>query len=220
MVSAVQSRQRDADAHPLERLRRGYEDRGFSFIIEPDDTALPNFLVPCRPDAIAQKAGENIAIKVRKRPGFGLDGTLADIRKRLSEHPGWRLDVVYLQAEPLGSVAVARVDMATLRRKIAELRQLNASGQSQAAFVMSWSLLEAASNLLGGEASNQPKSAGQVVQWLAMNGYVDMTSEARLRTLAELRSRIVHGGVDVEATTGEVDEMLAAVEQALNPDPA
>ncbi|MGD9885271.1 MAG: HepT-like ribonuclease domain-containing protein [Reyranella sp.] len=102
-----------------------------------------------------------------------------------------------------------------IRRRVEETRALMIQGQPRAAFVMAWSLLEAALHRIDSEKGARPRTPGTVVETLAMLGRIDPTLERRVRPLIELRNRVVHGDLQVEPSADDVRSVLSAVEQSL-----
>jgi uncharacterized protein YutE (UPF0331/DUF86 family) len=199
----------------LEGLRARYEDQGFDFTVAPDSRELPDFLGPYRPNALARKPGLNVAIEVKRQQTLSGQRSLQQIRQLLEGHPDWQLKVVYMGADPSQSVNISPAPLAALRARMEEIRALNADGHRRAAFVMAWSVLEAALNSVRADARSKPRAPGTVLESLAMDGYIEPDMERRMRSLIEPRNRIVHGDLDVEPTSADVELVLSAVSETL-----
>jgi uncharacterized protein YutE (UPF0331/DUF86 family) len=218
--SPAQAWSQEAEVQFLEGLRSRYEGEGFSFTIAPDPAELPAFLAGYKPDALARKPGLNIAIEVKRHQSPVTQKRLQDIRRLFEGHPEWQFNVVFMGTEPLQSVTIPPAPPAAIRKRMEEVAALNAGGHHRAAFVMAWSLLEAALHSIGGETISKPRTPGTVVQTLAMNGYIEPEMERRMRALIELRNRIVHGDLNVEPTSSDVELVLSAIQQTLGADAA
>jgi uncharacterized protein YutE (UPF0331/DUF86 family) len=218
--SPAQAWSQEAEGQFLNGLRSRYEAQGFSFTIAPDPADLPAFLGSYKPDALARKPGLNIAIEVKRHPSPATQKRLQDIRRLFEGHPHWQFSVVFMGYEPLQSVTIPPAPPAAIRRRMDEVAMLNAGGHHRAAFVMAWSLLEAALHSIVGETTSKPRTPGTVVQTLAMNGYIEPEMERRMRTLIELRNRIVHGDLNAEPTSTEVELVLSAIQETLPADAA
>jgi uncharacterized protein YutE (UPF0331/DUF86 family) len=218
--SPAQAWSQEAEGQFLNGLRSRYEAQGFSFTIAPDPADLPAFLGSYKPDALARKPGLNIAIEVKRHPSPATQKRLQDIRRLFEGHPDWQFSVVFMGYEPLQSVTIPPAPPAAIRRRMDEVAMLNAGGHHRAAFVMAWSLLEAALHSIVGETTSKPRTPGTVVQTLAMNGYIEPEMERRMRTLIELRNRIVHGDLNAEPTSTEVELVLSAIQETLPADAA
>jgi uncharacterized protein YutE (UPF0331/DUF86 family) len=215
MISPAQTLSQDAEEEFLERLRARYEDQGFAFTIAPNSRELPDFLGSYSPDAVAKKAGLNIAIEVKRHQTLTTQHSLQKIRRLFEGHPDWEFNVVYIGIDPLQPVTIPSAPPAMIRARVDEVRTLNSEGHHRAAFVMAWSLLEAALHSIGGETTNKPHTPGTVVQTLAMNGYIEPEMERRMRSLIELRNKIVHGDLNAEPGSVDVELVLSAISETL-----
>jgi hypothetical protein len=217
MSSSAQSSQPEAETHFIESLRSRYEDRGFTFIVHPKKAQVPDFLGSYVPDALALKPDRNIAIEVKRRQGPVAERSLKDIRRLFLGHPDWQFDVIFMGADPLESVSIPIPTLTTVHRRMEEVRTLISIGEPRPAFIMAWSLLEAALRVANGGVGSRPQTPGTVVQTLAMNGHVDPDMERRLRDLIDLRNHIAHGDLTAEPADADVELLLAAIEQTLRP---
>ena len=216
MTSYAQSWQAETEKEFIESLRARYEQEGFAFTAPPDAAELPDFLGSYIPDALAQKAGRNVIIEVRRRQTPSTDRALRDIRRLLERRPDWRLHAVFMGADPLQLATIPPAGPETVHRRVKEVRTLIAEGHLRAAFLMAWSLLEAALRTLDSEATSGPRTPGTIVQTLAMNGYIEPEMEQRMRALISVRNQVVHGDLTAEPARSDVELMLSAIEETLS----
>lgn len=215
MTSPARSWPEEAEREFLAGLRTQFVDQGFTFVVDPPADELPAFLGSYRPDAIAQKPGANIAIEVMRRPNPGAERPLTEIRRLFQGQSDWQLVVTDMGSDPLKTLTIPASSISEIRLRAEEIRALVTHGQQRAAFVMAWSLLEAALHRIESKTGARPRTPGTVVQTLAMLGRIDPPLERKVRPLIELRSRIVHGDLHAEPSADDVHSVLAAVEQAL-----
>jgi uncharacterized protein YutE (UPF0331/DUF86 family) len=217
MTSLASASGKDLERDYLERLATEYRARGYAFIVEPSPDQIPDFLGSYRPDAIALKGDMKVAIEVKQRPGPDprIDRPLTEISRLFEGRPDWRFTVAYMASDPLRAIRIAPPKPAALRARTDEVRALLEAGQRRGAFVLSWSLLEAAFRLVESADGESPLSTGSVVQALAMRGLISPETEARVRRLIPLRHRLVHGDLDADPTNEEVGEVLAALDEAM-----
>lgn len=206
----------DPERQFLEALRPRYEAEGFAFIISPNAADLPEFLGKYVPDAIARRSDVSIAIEVKRHQSPATQASLKQIQKLFEAHKDWKFNVVYMGQEALQRVRIQTASIDEIRRRMGEIRALCAQNQRRAAFVMAWSLLEAALHSQSGETIGRALTPGTVVQTLAMNGYIEPEIERSARSLIELRNRIVHGDLDAEPTAADVQLILTAVEKTVS----
>lgn len=215
MGSPTQSWPAEAEKRLLSDLRRQYTDRGYAFIIEPGPENLPPFLGSYRPDAIALKPGANVAIEVLQRPRPATERPLTELRRLFDGHDDWEFVINHLGSDPLQRLIIPAASLADISRQMADVRMLAAQGQHRAAFVMAWSLLEAALHRIDSDGRKQPLMPGTVVQTLAMLGYIEPGLEQRIHPLIDLRNRVVHGDLGAEPSRDDVEAVLSAVQEAL-----
>ncbi|APH73902.1 hypothetical protein [Aquibium oceanicum] len=205
----------DAEAAFLERMRSHYEEQGYRYVVHPLRSELPEFLDSYIPDAIAMKDGDNVAIEVISRATPSAHSSIAGIRNLFEDRPDWRLTIVNMGREPSDTQEMPVPGKEAILERVKQVQKLAETGDVAAAFVVAWSLLEAAFNSLHPNADKRPRLPGTVVQALSMNGDISYESEHALRPLIELRNRIVHGDLDALPTDDDVGEVLSAVRAAL-----
>ncbi len=215
MASNAQYFEKETEKEFIEKLRTRYEQEGFTFTAYPDKTKRPEFLKSYIPDAIAQKPGHNVVIEVKRRPTPTTERLVRDIRRLFIGHPDWKFQVIFMGSDPLQSETIPVAGLAAIRDRINEVRGLITEGHLRSAFVMAWSLLEAALRALDVDTAGRPRLPGTVVQTLAMNGYIDPDAERRMRDLISLRNRIVHGDLDAEPAAADVELVLSGAEETL-----
>ena len=216
MTSDAQYLESETEGQFLEGLRARYEDSGFAFTVQPERAKLPGFFGSYVPDAVAQKPGHNVAIEVKNRPTPSTERALKDIRRLFDGRPDWHFQVVFVGADPLQPATIPVAGAPAIRSRINEIRALIDQGHVRSAFVMAWSLLEAALRTLDSKITTSPLTPGTVVQTLAMNGAIEPDLERRMRDLVTLRNRVVHGDLAAEPAIADVELILSAIEATLN----
>lgn len=214
MAMNMQSRF-EVDEKPIDRLRSRYLEQGFNFIVNPRSDDLPSFFGGYRPDAVALKPGQNVAIQFMRHRIDSPARSMDEIRRLFVGHADWRLVVSHGELDPLMSDALPAASEASIRSQLTELRELGRQGQNRAAFVLAWSLLEAAFHRLDEDGSRRPRKPGTVLESLARLGYLAPELETRLRSLVLLRNRIVHGDISAQPTANDLDAVFEAIDEAL-----
>lgn len=219
MASRIQSWEQEAETRFIESLRARFEDEGFTFTAHPMAEQLPDFLGSYVPDALAQKPGHNVVIEVKRQQTRSVEYALRDIRRLFEGRSDWQFHVVFMGADdPLQSVTIPTSAPTAIRSRMSEVRALITQGHRRPAFVMAWSMLEAALRALDGEVGSRPRTPGTVVQTLAANGCIEPDTERRMRALIDLRNRIVHGDLVAEPETADIELVLTAIEETLRTD--
>jgi uncharacterized protein YutE (UPF0331/DUF86 family) len=119
-------------------------------------------------------------------------------------------------SDPLQLATIPPAGPETVRGRVSEVHTLIAEGHVRPAFLMAWSLLEAALRTLDGEGTSGPRSAGTVVQTLAMSGYIEPEMEQRMRALIPVRNQVAHGDLTIEPALSDVYLVLSAIEETLS----
>lgn len=220
MGSPAQAWSYGSEREALDALRARYESDGFTFMIEPSSEQLPAFMAPYRPDAIARKSGQNIAIEIKHRQSLSNQRRLQEIRRLFDGQPDWQFHVFFSGEGEPQAVTIPVSSREAILARIDALHELSDAGHRQPAFVMAWSLLEAALQLVDAESGDKPRTPGTVLQILTMHGHISGDTERRLRKLIDLRNRIVHGDVAAEPKATDVDLVLSAINEILSPEAA
>lgn len=204
-----------AEGQFLAGLRARYEKQGFTFTVAPAAQTLPDFLASYVPDAVARKPDMNVAIELKRRHDLEARQPLQDIRRLFEGRSDWRFDVVFKGGDALESITIPAAPPALISARLDEVHELKAEGQNRAALVMGWSLLEAALHSVNGAVAAKPQKPGTVLEALAMSGYIEREVERRLRSLIEVRNRIIHGDLSVEPAAGDIDLILSVVSETI-----
>ncbi|HEX8077796.1 MAG TPA: HepT-like ribonuclease domain-containing protein [Chthoniobacterales bacterium] len=215
MGAPAQATPYETEADFLEGLRARYETEGFAFTVAPDPSTLPDFLSGYRPDAVARKAGHNVAFELKRNQSASTQIRLQDIRRLFDGHPDWQFHVIYMNTSQHQSITIPSASPEAIRTQLDEVLKLSAGGHFRAAFVLAWSLLEASLQAVDDADVSKPRMPGTVVQALAMNGSISAATEERLRALIQLRNRIVHGDVTAEPAAEHVELLADAIRETL-----
>lgn len=197
----------------LARLRPEYERKGYRFVAEPPERLLPPFLRGYRPDAIALKGDGGAIIEVTRRQGDQAVDELAAISKEVSSHSGWEFHVVFAGDDPNGDAVRFTPAKADVERELAAVQALIDAGHIRAALVMAWAAFEAVARAQPIDDDEAPKHRTplQVVERLAMYGFLEPDTARRLRACAKLRNAVVHGDFSVDVTAEAVARLMSAI---------
>lgn len=219
MTSTAYSPSRDAELEFLEELRSQYERQGYQFLIHPDPKDIPKFLGTYRPDALASKADRQIVVEVKTKSNSSTDRSLQQLQRMIEGQSNWELVVAYMGSGQQSSTVIPLYNAESIQKKLDEASSLADQGHFRPAFVLAWSLLEAAMHRLAANPHRRPTTPGTVVQYLAMQGLLEPDAERQIRSLISLRNRIVHGDLNAEPTEADVSLVLRTVAETLKSDP-
>jgi len=178
--------------------------RGYQLIRNPSKAELPSFIQGYVPDAIATGKVPNIAIEIKGREAPEAEPSLSRVRKLFEGHDDWIFKVYYFNTlEPL-IMKIPAGELSDRLEKVEGLAEIN----TQAAFVLAWSVLEASvreNDML----DDGPRGPNRLVSLLASEGYLKRGDVTEFLELANLRNKIVHGQLDIEPTVDDVKRVLS-----------
>lgn len=195
----------DIERRALDQIEPKLISRGYRLIREPLPDQLPDFVGRYVPDAIAVGKEPKIAVEIKGREGPNTERSLAGIRQMFEGRKDWTFEAYYFTSlEP----NVAKLPIEVLAEREREIFEI-AKTHPQAAFVLSWSVLEASlrdsgllENVRGGIGPNR------IISLLASEGYVTGKEMQPLLELAKLRNQIVHGQLNEFPSEGDVQHLL------------
>jgi uncharacterized protein YutE (UPF0331/DUF86 family) len=105
-----------------------------------------------------------------------------------------------------------------IKTRLSDAETLYKTGAHEAAFLLVWSLLEAAARRLAagqGSVIAGPREAVALVKGLVALGVVEQEEFEGLVSLATLRNAIAHGGIGVAVPEGVFKSLTALVRRVL-----
>lgn len=195
----------NSEAAKVAELTRSYEAQGFAVKTQPAASDIPFDLGGYRPDLLVEKEGQHLIVEVKK-VGVPLSvDRLQTLASTIRQHTGWRFLLVPADEEFLGqpmSSAGELVSWPAVAERVKRIEHLLNIGETDAAFLMLWSTLEAMlrrhAEQIALPIERLPASA--LLNYLYSEG--ELTYEQFQQALAALkvRNRLVHGFEAAEAT--------------------
>jgi len=181
----------------LRTAAREYVQQGYHVIRHPKLEERPDFLAEFEPDMIAYGTTENVVVEVRSRDTLSGAKELAALTAAINAEVGWRIDLIVTnprkqEVVQKGSTLLSRDDA---QERILTSRQLLAVEQTEASFILAWSMIEMVLRQFG--------EVGQVpVDFMGPNallrdayslGVISLDEYEALRAALPQRNAIVHG---------------------------
>jgi uncharacterized protein YutE (UPF0331/DUF86 family) len=168
---------------------------------------LPDFLKDYSPDAIALGHKKNLAIEItgrdRKR-----DQSLELIGALFAGHPDWEFRVYWI--EPATTTDEPEVQPTySIKARIAEVEELNNEGRTNIALILAWAIFEALGRALLPSRFRRRQTPGRLIEILAQEGYVTPSEADLLQNLAAQRNSFVHGNLQVQTSSEEMNKFIA-----------
>lgn len=181
----------------LEEVRARYLDAGFEFIAEPHVDDLPAFLKGRRPDAIARRLNENVAIELKSpQTSQSRRDLIAFFSNEIPKHDGWKFELVLVDRSNQGLDSELEPDAEGRKVQLAKVESLYRKDDLNLALILGWALLEAfARNLSLTSNGGEPKryKPRSVIEALVSDGFLNDTQGEHLSMLSVSRNRLVHG---------------------------
>ncbi len=193
------------ETRALDAVAERYRARGYEVDVRPQRSTLPAFLEGYQPDLIARSATDSVILELKVGTRTAVADRLRPLAERVSHQAGWRLAVVFVDPATAEISEGIPVPLAVANDRVEKASALTAQGQTEAAFLLLWSALEALLRSLAERAnlplSNLPPSA--LIRELYSSGEISREQFDLLLRLLPTRNALVHGfgsanGLDIE----------------------
>jgi REase_AHJR-like len=193
----------------LQRVADLYRNQGFQVIVRPGPEDLPPFAQDFKIEILGVRDPERVLVAVKKnRNEAAADPNLPRYAEITNAEPGWRFDLVILEAEDRAYREIGNArefsaeDVDDAFDKAREVARL---GFVPPALIMAWSGFEAAMRLslcAAGESINWGTPPRSMLRELYSNGTLSVEEFRRLETLSRVRNQIAHGFISSPAADG------------------
>lgn len=197
------------EAALLDSALQYYESQGFTVYVEPSQRTLPSFLQGYRPDALAVKGDKKIIIEV-KRSSAEAREQFEQLRKVISEHPGWEVQFYYSPPRTT-QPNIQAVPLTAIQRTLDEVEELRRNGRYLTALLLMRSTLEALARVLLATNMERPQQLRSVIETLASEGWITPEEADALRSTILMGNAAAHGQLDVTIGEGQLDIMISVL---------
>jgi hypothetical protein len=174
---------------------------------------LPAGLKDFSPDAVAVGPSRKLVVEV-VREGAASKARLRRLRELLGGQTEWELRAVLLS--PIETpLPVGEVSRRSIEETLALIDRLIKEGRKGPALLMSWATFEAISRSILPEKFAKPQTPGRIVEVLANSGHITPSDADRLRSLADARNKLVHGGLNAPIKVGELRDFLTLLRRLM-----
>lgn len=171
-----------------------YKRRGYVVTFDPPPDLLPVDVRSYRPDFVAIRDDEKVAVEVKTRRALGADPMLMRLAEKFRVVPGWRLDVAVVEesgekpATVLLSDAEIRDRLDTADRFAAQTKDYDA------ALLLVWTGIEAVLHAhLENDRDDRPVTPNRLAKMAYSLGIVDEEQLPIIEWLVRVRNEVVHG---------------------------
>jgi hypothetical protein len=207
-----------------ERQRAGaiaaeYRSRGYEVIEQPSPEQLPEFLEGYHPAMLVQKGEEAIIVEVKSRSSLTKDPRIRELARLVQAEPQWNFELVVVGEEVQSSVpeGARPFERDDILRNIEVAERLVASGFSEAALLLAWSMLEATVRLLTEEEGIvlERLSPLYILKQAVINGVISRNEYNLLTNIMKYRNALVHGFKPMDFDPAVVKELISTTKRLL-----
>jgi hypothetical protein len=197
-----------------------YRREGYQVIPHPEPDQVPPFAQGHEIDLVAFRDGEKVLVEVKvSREDLQKDAQLLQMAEAVNGQPGWRLDLVVLNADaPAYQVSPDALEPRAedIRRNLDQAEHLVKTKGLPVAVVMSWAALEAAMRLAARRTGIEPGNGAPsfLLGALYAQGPLHREEFDRLNEAMKVRNALVHG-MTVSAIDPSLPQYIIAVARRL-----
>lgn len=197
----------------VERVAQELVDDGYEAIVEPAPHLLPADIARFRPDILARRGGENVAVAVREIPDAASGPQIRGLAAAVRSHPGWHFRLTTAPREE----PVAPWEPAEAEARVREAEQLLERGHPDMALVLLLAAAEAVGRWLADHEELKLTRWNPKVLFSALvhHGLLDQADARLLDRARPLRNLVVHGANGGPDTAVDVPELVAVLRRML-----
>ena len=128
----------------LAAIADNYRAAGYEVILNPTSRDLPPFAAGYQPDLVATRPGDNVLVEVKHSASRSQTELYRELAERVSEHPGWRLDLIV--SIPPNELSEAPeyplLPSGSTRARLDDAERILDSGYPEAALLLAWAATE------------------------------------------------------------------------------
>ena len=173
---------------------------GYTVIVEPSASLLPDVLRGYRVDAVAIGKQPKLLIEI-VREKSGVSDRLKQMRQLLEGITDWQLRVVVVgdqDRDPISKVSIQDI------RAALNSIEVIAKSDTRAALLMCWASFEAFARTLNPSNFARPQTPGRIVEEFASGALIPPSDAAFLREMVTKRNQLIHGALNTQVEQGEV----------------
>lgn len=202
----------------LSNIADDYIQRGYSVVIEPAPREGPNFLKKYPLDMIAKKGTESVVIEVKTLGRARDSRILREVSEAIRRHPNWRLQVVIADRPDPWDSQFKTPSVDEIKDRMEAAARMYNAGDQIPAFLLLWSLLEAAARHRLREVGVKramPRTPIALLKDLVSFGYLEQDEYDRLAEIAHMRNAAAHGFLTLSVDQGQFQHLKSLVESLL-----
>jgi hypothetical protein len=210
----------------LNQVADRYRSQGYQVIVHPEPKNLPDFAKTFQVEIVARRPDGSALVSAKKNPmELEADRNLSKYAETTEQQKGWRFDVVVLGPDDESKLPFTREASEPsdddFRNQFEIVSRLLDANVNQQAFVLAWSMLEAAMRRrlqAEGEDAGWGTSPRTMLNELLSVGAFNHSVFRKLESLFQARSAIIHGftlpGIERSAVAFILDQAQRLLEES------
>lgn len=181
----------------IREIANEYTKKGYDVLIHPSKSQLPNFIKGFEPDIFAKNENDNVLIEVKTRQDKSEIQKFESIINEINKRENWRFEVIFTNTKET-SLNTNRLDTLSTKlitERINEINKLIQYNSFEAAFLLSWSTLEAVLrqklNIENKDFSD--KTTLSVIKTIFSLGLLNQSDYKTLQITNSIRNTLIHG---------------------------
>lgn len=202
--------EREVDADILKLAATSLEADGYTVLLEPSASILPDPLKGLQPDGIAIGKKPFLVIELTREGAQSL-ARVQKLHDAIRGDSEWQLHLLFTGGKPS---EMDTLPLAYIKDTVHNIEGV-AKEDARPALLMCWAYLEALARSLEPKSLSRPQSAIRVVEQLASLGYVGPADAAFLREMSEKRNKLAHGQLTIVVAQSEVAQFIRIIDDII-----
>jgi hypothetical protein len=178
----------------IAEIAEKYRQQGYTITIDLSPDLLPKEVGSYRPDFLAHRGDEHVAVEVKSRITLSADPHLMHLAELFRQIPGWRLDIAVVDEHEQSTPSAILSEDETKSRLESADRVATETHDYAGALLLLWTLIEA---MLHSRMAYDQESRLVVPNRLAKLAYslgiVSDEDMSLMEWLVKIRNEVVHG---------------------------
>ena len=207
----------------LLEIAREYRRQGYNVTLAPTREQLPDFLVPFPVDMIAHHPQENVVVEVRSQESLAQAPELDAIAQAVQRNDHWRFELVVTNPRERNGLQIKDaklLEQDDIHYRLQEIRNLVTQEYGEAAFLLTWSVLEAMLRRFAQAERIElvQDTPPHLIKTLFTYGLLSQEQYKILQMGLNTRNLLVHGYKVKQSFTHLLNDLLLIVEQLGRPE--
>ncbi len=202
----------DSEYLLTQKAAEEYRSNGYEVELAASLDFMPDFSA----DLLARKGDEVKVIEVKSRPSLAADPKVSELARLIESKPGWSFELLLVgEPEKLDSpVGAHSFERGKIVQRIEQAEKSLEAGLPEAAFLLAWSALEAATRALieaQGVSDTRVTTPRFVLDQAVFHGVISRDQYSALVRMLEYRNAIAHGFSIDDFNDDMVTELIDAI---------